>query len=561
MAITVTNNKPAVLSPIYTSKVSGPYVPTDFIKETLVAPLFQTVSGKGTASIKANAQDITEDDIIDLILSSVQDSIDLAAETACKELFSQTLVYFDKAPQMTIDTLFAVQAGTKEKLPMPSQTMVYMPATDVIPTAREFLGGQCSADKFFACLTFYARPETLGFYFANSKAFDDFKQYFDGQYKIYQASKNTTPDTDKLVSDFLKLNLNGLSETLGLRNSDSDNNEDFSFARILVSSLMSYTTTISDAEFGCLPFSLKELFNPRSVTFINVEKHSRSSATAIRDEWDLINNATKMKIHLVSQKSLSRLTAVSKHLNNIAQGAVVAARMMEENAKHSSGRQRIMKFSSKCPSSKQMAYAIKKILDKMQSVSKSENVFLNTYHTYNRASRRHPDDFNYQGKSTRPTYKPDIHLYVDTSGSVSEENYQNAIKSCILMAKKFNINLYFNSFSDCLSTTSKLECKNKTVREIYTEFQRIFKVTGGTDYEQIWHYINQSPKRKKEFSLIITDFCWYAPNRFVEHPKNLYYMPLEPSASMSYEPMVHHAENFCKSMLHIDPNIRRKMLF
>ena len=93
---------------------------------------------------------------------------------------------------------------------------------------------------------------------------------------------------------------------------------------------------------------------------------------------------------------------------------------------------------------------------------------------------------------------------------------------------------------------------------IYTQFQKIPKVGGGTDYEQIWNYVNASRKRRRELSLIITDFEYTAPRRFVKHPKNLFYVPC---SNMDWRSITHYAESFCRSAAHIDPAIRSHLLF
>ena len=87
---------------------------------------------------------------------------------------------------------------------------------------------------------------------------------------------------------------------------------------------------------------------------------------------------------------------------------------------------------------------------------------------------------------------------------------------------------------------------------------KIPKVTGGTDYEQIWHYINQSAKRRRELSLILTDFEWTPASHFVQHPKNLYYIPC---SNMNWKAICHYAEMFGKAMLRNEPNIRKHILF
>ena len=205
-----------------------------------------------------------------------------------------------------------------------------------------------------------------------------------------------------------------------------------------------------------------------------------------------------------------------------------------------------------------MTKLIKRVIDNMANVAKSENTFKSSKMTFARPNRRDPDDFNKQGKMISTKYKPDIHLYIDTSGSISERNYQDAVKACIAMAKKLNVNLYFNSFSHCISQCTHLHTKDKSKSKIYKEFQKVPKVTGGTDFEQVWNYINRSPKRRRELSIMMTDFGYSAPNHYVRHPKNLVYIPC---SHMNWDSIVDDAKYFLNSMQHIDPACRKKILF
>lgn len=555
MAITIQNNKPITLSPIYSSKIAGPFSPHTYIGETLAKPLWTPFQANTPVTIKNGTNPMTEDDIIDLVIKSCGDSRHMPSEDLLKEILNGTLVYYDKksAAMMSANELFAVQAGVQEKLPMPTPTIIYSPATDVIPTAREFLGGKCTPEKFFASLAFFARPATLGFYFANERTFDAFKTWFDTQCQSLQSAGLTSPDTNKILADFQAVKLDNLTEAFLLRQTDQQNNEEYSFARIFIAFLMNYTTQVSNAEFGCLPFFLGELYCPRTVVLVNVEKHSRASAKAVRDEWDMVNGALRSKVNVISKNALSKLTATQRSLKKIASSAAQANSMLK-NAQ----RAKRMKFSKTQPKVVDMARIIRKVISKMAFVAKSENVYKCTKTSFLKANRRNPDDYNKPGQLQRITYKPDIHLYIDTSGSVTEQNYQDAVRACINMAKTMNVNLYFNSFSHVLSSCTKMRCKDKSVAQIYNEFIKTPKVTGGTDYEQIWHYINKSRVRSKELSIIMTDFEWWAHNNYVKHPKNLYYIPL---SHMDWDNMVRCAESFCKSMMHNDPNCRSKLLF
>lgn len=548
----VSNQKPVVLTPVYHSKIAGDFKPHDYVDETLVTPLFTPIVTGQPVTMTANNQAITKDYIIQNIINCCGDVMNATAESAVKEIFSKTLVYFDKNMPLSVQETFAIQAAVKENMPPPTPSCMYTPATDVIPASKEFLAGICDYEKYFASLAFYARPNTLGFYFANQTVFDEFKKWLNSQVQIINSTLST--ETIQLFSDFQNLNLNGLTESLVLRNADNENNEEYSFARTLISYMMTYTTVISSAEYGVLPFMLGELYCPKTVVFVNVERHSHATAKQVADEWNLINNSLNMKVKIMKNSKIQKLTAAARSLNRIKGTAANAV----SNANKDICRTITLRFRKTPLTTVDATKAIKKVIAKMANVAKSENSYKSVKMTFAKPNRRNPDNFNKQGKSVSVKYKPDIHIYLDTSGSVDEHHYQNAIKSLIVLARKMNVNLYFNSFSHVLSQCSKLKTKDKSARAAYAEFQKIPKVSGGTDYEQIWHYINQSAKRRRELSIIMTDFEYTAPNHYVKHPKNLYYMPLE---NMDWKCIIDDAKYFCESMRNIDPNVRNKILF
>lgn len=548
----VTNQKPTVLSPVYNDTISAAFDPIELLKSVIATPLFNPMVAGTKVSIKGNNNTITEDDITQQMLNCCGDAVNVTAETFMKELFHETLINFNKNTNIGMNEAFVVQSGTAANLPEPNDKIIYTPAQDVIPVSRQFLGGQCDYDMFFASLAYYARPDTLGFYFANDVAFDGFKTWLSGQ--MTMLGNVLPPQTNQLMNDFQSLVLTDLTESLQLRNDDTDNNDPYSFARTLVSQLMLYTNVVSSAEFGVLPFTVSELLCPKTIVLVNVERHSKATAREISEEWKLINNSIQNKPQMISMNKLNKLTASQRNLQKIASAAVAAA----NNAGGGVGKSANMRFSKTRPTTMDMMKLVKRIMDKMTYVNKSMNVYKQVKSSFARPNRRDPDDFNKQGKMVSTKYKPDIHLYIDTSGSISERDYEDAVKACIAMAKKMNINLYFNSFSHYLSQTTRLHLENKSKAQIYKEFQKVPKVDGGTDYENIWHFINRSKKRTREISIVITDFEYYAPNRYIKHPKNLYYIPC---STLNYDNIKYWAERFAKTMVHNDPNIRKHLLF
>ena len=135
----VSNQKPAVLSPIYDAVIKGDFDPVVYMKKTIATPLFEPLVATSPVEIKSNNRLIDEDEITNTVLSCLDDVLDVLSEKTAKILYSKTLVYFDAQSTLTIQDIFAIQAAAQEKLPEPSATTVYTPATDVIPSCKEFL--------------------------------------------------------------------------------------------------------------------------------------------------------------------------------------------------------------------------------------------------------------------------------------------------------------------------------------------------------------------------------------------------------------------------------------
>lgn len=551
----IVNQKPVVLAPEYTDQIKKDLDVKDLLKQAVVNPLFTPLIPNQPVTMTANGTSYDADSIADLMSRCCGDVLDVMAEQSVKTILGQTMVNYNPNTNLGVIEMFPVQSGTAAKLPEPDgSSVIYTPATDVIPMARQFLAGTGSYDSFFASLAYYARPETLGFYFVNELAFDSFIQWFTQQMSML--STVLTPDVNKLASDFTQLKLPGLTESLILRNTDGESDEPLSFARLIINLLMQYTNVAGPAEYGVLPFNLRELVYPHTIVFVNVERHSRATAKQVSDEWKIINNAlqNKNRPKMISNNSLRRLTAVQRSLQRIASMAANAA----TNQGAMAARAANFRFSKNRPTIVDTTRTIRKILSKMTVQGMTMNVYKSSKQSFAKPNRRDPDDYNKQGKVVSTKYQPDIHLYIDTSGSISERDYEDAVKACIAMAKKLNINMYFNSFSHVMSQTTRLHLEGKSKAAIYKEFQKVPKVNGGTDYEQIWNFINRSKKRVRELSIIISDFQWTARSAYVRHPKNLYYIPC---STLSWDDIVRDADSFCKSAVHNDPGIRARILF
>lgn len=560
MTITIINQKPVVLDPVHTISCQGDYDPLAALRAQIVDPLFTPLNASQPCQMTTAAgQDLDADGLSSLLLSCLGDVVVPDAETATKQVLGQCLVHFDQATPIPVNETFAIQAASAHKLPTPGPNVIYTARDDVIPTAKALLAGSGSQEKFFASLAYTFPTDTLGFWFQTEIAFDEFKAWLDQQVQLIASVLPS--DTVKLLSDFSALKLNGLTEALRLRVDDTDGNDEYSFPRFIVFMLMTYIEQQRSAQqtpgttavpvVGVLPFTLSELFCPRTIVLVNVEAHARSTPNKVTKEWKTISQALASPIKIVSLKSLSKLTALQRAVTK-AQVAGAVHRPGQPGSRSAK-----VTFRKQAPSKIDLFKAIKRVLTRMGKVNRSMNIFRASKATFLKANRRDPDDVNKTGRITSVTYMPDLHVYVDTSGSISEENYQDSVTMLIKIAKKLNVNLYFNSFSNILSQETLLRVQDKSVDKIWAEFRRVPKVTGGTDYLQIWNYVNASPVRRRRLSLVITDFEWYPPSGRHEHPANLYYAPC---SAMNWNSLIRSAKAFSRGMKHIDPAITQRLL-
>lgn len=558
MALTLSGQKPAIINPVHTLPINGDYDPLPAIEKSIIEPLFTPLNPGGTVSLTDQGNNtFDQNDVLNLLLRAVGPTVDTNAEDQVKSVLQQGLVNYDKSSPLLVNELFVVQDGHAHRLPNPGPRTLYTATHDVIPSAKNLIGGHTQGDgEFFASLAYTYSPEALGFWFQSSSDFDDFKAWL-----IQQTStlSSVLPGaTTNLLSKFAQTNLKGLVEGYVLRTNDSDANEEYSFARVITHMLMQYQLQNGAAWgnqplAGTLPFVVSELFLPRTIILVNVEAHARSTPKKVDNEWKLINASMASPVKIISNKSLSKLTALPRAMAKAAAHAANA----QSNKNAPSGRSAKIIFRKQAPTKVEIEKGLLRVLKRMKEVNRSQNVLKKTKITFSKANRRDPMDFNKPGKTTSTHYLPDLHIYIDTSGSISEAHYQQAVLMLIKLAKKLNVDLYFNSYSHEMSQETLLRTKDKSIARIWEEFRKIPKVNGGTDYKQIWDYINASEARKRRLSLNVTDFEWSPSTQRDRHPANLYYAPC---SSMDWNNIVHAAEYFTKSMRHIEPAIAQRLI-
>lgn len=565
MKLTLTNQRPSALNPVHTIPIAGPYEPFDALRKTVVDPIFEPLTAGTPVSLTdPSGSTVNADEVMALVTATLDETVNTKAEDTVKPLLAQATLSYDASTPLLTNAAFAVQAAgsLKPALPHPNPTTIYNGAADVVPAAKRLLAGNGSEAEFFASLAYAYSPETLGFWFLNEAAFEDAKTW------ILTQAQNLGPalptQTTSLMTSLSNLKLAGLTEALVLRADTNDNNDEYSFARVLVYLLMKYQAQAANtaqaagatmSPVGVLPFHMGELFVPRTVVFVNVESHARASGRKVDNEWKLINASLASPVKVVTRSALGKLTAAHRAAAKAA--AAAAAATASSNRIQQTGRSAAIKFRKRPPTKVDLYKHVLKALIKMKKVNFSQNVFKRSHTTFMKASRRDPDDYNRPGRTVSNVYLPDVHIYLDCSGSISEQDYQDAVQMLIALAKKMNVNLYFSSFSHVLSQEILLKTAGKSVDAIWNEFRHIPKVSGGTDYLQIWQYIQANKQRRERFSLVLTDFEWWPPTSSYEHPRNLYYAPI---VSSNWNSIVRYAKSFSQGMRHIEPAIAQRLL-
>ena len=543
---TVNGGAPISLADKYNENISQPFDPVTNLK-TLLSGIW----ANGTQIIdNTNNQPITEDDLLNMVIRCCDENFDPDLEESTKDILRQTVRHYNSNDEMMINDLYSVIAANACKAPLPSSkpglTFCQYTADDILEISKEFLAGAASVDQLRAYFGFYCRTQCLGWYFKNEAQFNDFKAWFDQLTTPMQVF--LTQDTIDTIMDFkTNVKLSSLTESLLLRRNDTDNTEPYSFARLLVYALMTYQAQDTDA--GVMPISFGEFFCPRALVFINIEKHSRASVNQIAREWKTIKQSILSPLKIYNAKKINKLTTAA-HMIQKAQSQGQKGGEVMKAAR--------FKIKKTAPQTPDVVSFVKKIYKKTRKVLVSENPELIKIKTFNRPNRRHPDDPTKMGTITNTIYNPDIHVYADTSGSISDQDYAITMRVMIKLAKALNVNLYFNSWSTSISACTKIPTRGKSVEEIYKMVVKIPKVTGGTDIEPVWRYINASKKRRQEISIVTTDFgIGGISNRGdIKIPKHCYYIP---TTNTSWQYISAEIEDFIKKTRHIDPSIPQKI--
>lgn len=576
MTVKIIGGKPVEFFPLPKRNVlpiksdAGAYLDSkaEEVKEFLCKPLFA-----GGASIDIDGATEDETSLALRFAQRFADEImNVEEDEILAEVIWQSDRYLSSNPK-PLNFQFTLERLNRHKLPCPTnvgQIVKYIPS-DCIMSGKALLSDFKDNDArsdFCANLGAYfdGKIPAKVLCFENQTAFEHFKEIIANQQTLLSAQMS--PDANKLIADFLTINLDEIAEGILLRlpeqilDDEHKSNEAFSFARVLENCI----NMISDDDAFEVPVHLSEMFFMTNLMCINLELLARASDREFKKAMKLqikgFNQARKLK--LVSNKALKKADKVARSATKNA-GRV---RTTRENAVMRAARR---KFAGKPATSKELLKMITKVIENRTTSQMTSNTYIQTKPTYMRPNRRDPNNVNLIGKMKSVRFRPDIHVYIDTSGSISEDMYRDAVGTLIALAKKMQVNMYITSFSHIISQTNQLHVQGRKISDVYKEFMKIEKVQGGTNYELVWDKvnmldkINQKNNRSYQINFMITDFEYWPPRGRVfteDMPcvKNMYYLPMTVGRS-EYSWLVKEADAFASGMEKLgDVNIRKRIL-
>lgn len=531
------------------------------IEQKIVAPLFQPQNINAPVQISMidelqQSFEMDADSVMDLILSSLFNPfIEPELDDDLKQLFQASMEYTE-VNNYPFTKQFIIQSYVKSQLPAPAPNVVYTAGMDVIPTAKELMTDWHNEKKQNSFISSY------GGLILNYPLASKARIVFCRTHKEYEAIQNEillyTKAHQNHIDSNNQINLNAVANiNMGIGDLSTSwimpNVESgmeyipYSFNRIvenIITKMQKTHDIISPI------YDIRTMRLPQLMVFINVEEYATVKDTVLMKDLNKIHRSVKTLNHLnvISIKNLSTLSEVDeKSENSYGSSKVAEVRRVA-----------VRKLRGKGYTSTEQLVLMVKAIKARKTNYASENSYKAVKRTYMRPNRRNPDDFNLKGTIKTIKYRPDLHVYLDTSGSIGESMYKSAITNLIALAKTMKVNIYFNSFSHVISETTLLKTAHKTASEIYKEFQSISKVSGGTDFENVWNAIdNQSEFNKcnnkaEHINFIISDMqdCvrqTYQFNANAASVTNTYYVPIHVSA-IKYDAVVKAATTLMKSM-------------
>lgn len=530
--------------------------------ELFVRPLY---TPNGTKNVRISndetGAEIAPIDFTEALLQYLQ------TDTVDQELTDKLNTLYEKGSkhsltsQLGFDQFMALEALAEVNLPYPETGhVIYTPgevkdaAAALLHEVNKVASSKLTETrtKWFASLSAYISQFNISNFrlitVKDQYAFEDLQKNIQGYLK---QNVPLTGDTKRHLNQFNDLSMKS-ELSLGVFLPGGIEDSPYGFNRILEHE-MAKMEQRKNPKIISETFSLKGLLRPERMIIVNLEEYSQGHN--LQKEWRQIVQAFNKSHQLrhIKNKNLQTVQTVSREPQAIGMDTYDGGdRGLQKGGVRSD---KISYLSKKPLNKRETIQRIHNIAKRQTTSQPTSNHKKQEKNTFMRPNRRDPDDINAQGKTTTTIYSPDIHIWLDTSGSISKENYEDEIQTVIAIAKHLNVDIYFNSFSHMVSETVNVPTKNRTPQQIFAMIEHIDKVGGGTDFINVWKAIdktelaNARARYAPRIHIILSDMDYRIPSSYAlqsNHPsvKNTYYLPIH----MHTQNGRNHLQLFAKSL-------------
>lgn len=404
----------------------------------------------------------------------------------------------------------AVYQLINNKWPLPSPSMLYTVSNDIVKPAVELVDNAKIHD--FSALNEYAL-NWAGFSL-QSTYLDNFAIYLapdiDVVKKIVKQIANHKTSGDGRFEDLAKyydtIEIDQIITPLLTNNYTFDDYEaPMSFQNVTRSVI---NTEITNKNLVPVFNNYEEVLAPTKILIINVDALGQSSLGTVsgllKDIKTLNNN---LKLNTVRRKQLiTKPKDLEPNINN--KKSYTKKTQLDNQYGNQLG------VVTDSPAT--IMFKTKRIIKWAQTFTNkaSSNRTVKRQKSFMRPNRRHPNNFNIAGKLNHVQYKRDIHVFLDTSGSITPDEYATGIQIIAKAAKTLNVDIYFTSFASVTSETVKIPTQNKTEYQIRKLIMDIPKTAGGTDYNNVYNHIMKDANiarkqnRSEPINIMLTDFAY-----------------------------------------------------
>ena len=533
-----------------------------------------------------------------------------ATHQTAKNLISAYVDHYSPISWLKADNFLIDRLYQKYELPEASDEIIYTIPCDIVEPVSNYLNDKIQAEQCITSISAYLNITAPIAMFKSRKSFNEFQEYINRRIAMMPLK----PETRRLLRQFTELKPDSGFKCVKLRPTQHTRLAENTFARILTNLLEEYSAdkmTIANDECVMVGTSLRSRIVPLAVVLACAENIKIEDAetlnndiTEIKDFLDWLEEQNQDAEDKQSQNGnqpqngSKNKNKKSKKQNNSGdeddsgndsknnpddstpsesdKGAEDQPFDMLETAESESKKderikdaidkiinnqtssgtgggdptKRINPNSTKALTQK-LKKKIKRIIQETNNRTMNERKTI--IKTFMRESRRDPMNIDLMGRHYRTTYTKDLHLYIDVSGSINLSMVEFALNAAADIATELKLNLFVTPFDGELYEKQTIVIPGSVIskKSALKKLKQLPISGGGTEFDNVYKYIESSKKRKKEISIMITDYC---DSPSLPSPKTLYYMGCKGTENYSIENFVKYMERTSNQ------NIRSKII-